>query len=200
MAKITKAKMEEKEIQTDKTLNDDKIEENSDIQAKCKKIEMKNNLNTVILENISFKGRISGYRLACQIFNRMNFNTDEKPLENAKVFNMKNGNKKLIMTFYSKLVRNDFMNLFNSFSSIRNYDLGFYDGSFVYVKEKLTKNNLDIYSRASAMLSSGVIDDFMTYLGHVFILPKNSCSFDWQNYIKVDDLFDLDKYNDVEKD
>lgn len=200
MTKTAKAKMEEKEIQTDTTPNDAKIEENSDIRAKCKKIEMENNLNTVILENISIKGRISGYHLACQIFNRMNFNTDERPLENAKVFNMKNGNKKLIMKFYSRLVRNDFMNLFNSFSSIRNYDLGFYDGSFVYMKEKLTKDNLDVYSRASAMLSRGVIDDFMTYLGHVFVLPKNSRSFDWKNYVKINDLFDLNEYDDVEKD
>lgn len=171
------------------------VDDHEEIKLKCRKLEMERNLNVVVLENIHYNGRVSGFKLANCIFRAVGFDSNEDILEYAKVYNMKDGKKRLIMGFYSKMVRSNFMNLFDSFGSVRNCDLGFHDNSYIYMKERLTADNFRIHSRAGVLLREGVIGDYLTYLGHVFVLPIDACPFDWNNYVKINDFNDLDKFD-----
>lgn len=159
-----------------------------DVQVKCESLEMENNQFYSILENISIRDHVYGPELAKYIFDVIRFGYDENTLEEAKVYNMKNGKKRLILKFHSKKVRTEFMDFFSSFGYIRNYDMGLNDYSYIYLKEKLTGYNFKIYKFTNDLLKRGIIRDFLTHSGRVFILPKSMHSYDWNNYVEICDI------------
>lgn len=168
------------------------------LKGKCDYLELENNLCLAVIENIRFKGYISPFNLAKMVFQSIDFPYDDKTLENAKIFTLKNGQKKLTLKFYSKLVRNDFLDLFGSYGYITNFNIGLNNHSRLYLKEKLTRVNRDIYYHARRLLKDGIIEDFSTNSGCIFILPKNMRSFDFKHYIKINCLEDLRKIGGFE--
>lgn len=166
-----------------------------DIEGKCNYLELENNLSIAVVENICYQGYLSPFNLAATVFRSINFNFDDTTLVNAYINTMKNGRKKLTLKFNSKLVRNDFLELFGSFGYVTNFNLGFNDHSRIFAKEKLTRDNKNIYFHARRLLRDGGIKDFSTNSGFIYVLPTNMCSFDHENYIQINNLDDLEKLN-----
>lgn len=179
-------------ISDDSIMNEKTVQE-MDINGKCNYLELENNLSMAVVENIRFKGYFSPFNLAAMVFRSINFYYDATTLENAYIFTMRNGQKKLIMKFYSKLVRSNFLELFGRFGYVTNFDLGFNDHTRIFVKEKLTRDNKNIYFHARRLLKDGIIKDFSTNSGFIYILLNNMDSFDYENYIKINNFGDFEK-------
>lgn len=108
------------------------------------------------------------------------------------IFRLKNkfSHPTIVLKFISQDARNAFYKLYWKSKNLNLIDVGFQTDSRIYVKESLTKSNLEIFQRAMALRREKKLYSVLTYNGCVYVKNQPEAQA-----VRIDSVSLLTEYN-----